>query len=67
MDTSFKLRYFTRKALLTFFGPAHLDGLNDPVAALEHEREQRFGPRPAKSSKVHVHKRHFAHTAQHAA
>lgn len=58
MHTKFRLRYYTRKTLLTFLGPAQLDEVTDPIKQLEREWEEKFGPK-IKEFKVHVPKRRF--------
>ena len=59
METKFRLKYYTRKTLLTFLGPSELDEHNDPMAKLERERDELLGSRPKKAHSVHIPQRHF--------
>jgi DNA-binding protein HU-beta len=43
MDLFYKVKYLTRKAMLTVMGPAQLDGEQDPMHRLEKEKKERLG------------------------
>lgn len=58
MDTKFRVRYYTHKAMLTFMGPADLDNKQDPMQRLEDEWEKRFGRR-VRQARTHIPKRRF--------
>lgn len=64
MNIMFRTKYYTRKVLLTFLGPATLDAHNDPMNILERTRDETLGPRPKKTPKPHVRKRHFTDSLQ---
>ena len=60
MDIFYRMKYYTRKAMLGIMGPAQLDSEHDPVDRLERERDAKLGAKPPKVTKQHVPKRHFA-------
>lgn len=64
MHTGKKIRHIAHKALLTMLGPAQLDQHNDPIARLDRQHEEAFGPAPAKNQKVYAKKRTFERTLQ---
>ena len=38
MEIGFQVKYWSRRVLLTFFGPAQLDAEHDPLRRLERTR-----------------------------
>ena len=60
MDIFYRIKYYTRKAMLSVMGPAQLDSEHDPVDRLQRERDAKLGAKPVKATKQHVPKRHFA-------
>ncbi len=63
-NLGFRIKYFTRRNLLRFLGPAQLDEQTDPVRRLNRERDAKLGPRPKKPHEVYIPKRHMS-DAQH--
>ncbi|MEI2729731.1 MAG: hypothetical protein V9E85_11565 [Candidatus Nanopelagicales bacterium] len=51
-DLGFKIHYRARKFLLHLYGPAELDGAQDPRVRLEAARDARLGPRTPKPARV---------------
>lgn len=62
-NLGFKIHYRARKFLLHLYGPAELDGAQDPRVRLEAAREARLGPRtPKPPRKLRPRKRRFTDT-----
>mgnify|MGYP003431004931 FL=1 len=62
-DLGFKIHYRARKFLLHLYGPAELDGAQDPRVRLEAVRDARLGPRTPKPARVQKpRKRRFTDT-----
>ena len=41
-DLLWRIQWQVRRALLTVFGPAQLEGSQDPLTRLKKEREERY-------------------------
>jgi|GEM_PF-1046245 len=60
MDLLYKIKYLTKRTMLTIMGPAELDDHVDPVKRLDREKEERTGGKTdTKPSKEYPKKRKF--------
>ena len=55
MDIFYRMKYYTRKAMLGIMGPAQLDSEHDPVDRLERERDAKLGAKPPKGQELEDH------------